>query len=64
MEEIEKVVDKVVEKKIAPIRKMLLEQKEDQQQASLERIIAGIGIIFGVAGIAVLLREKLRKKES
>jgi nickel transport protein len=59
--EIEQIVESVVERKIAPIRKMLLEQQEASEKASFDRVIAGLGIIFGVAGVMMYLRSLKRK---
>jgi nickel transport protein len=62
--EIRGIVEEVVEKKIAPVRKMMLEQRENAQGASFEKVLAGIGIIFGLMGFTVYLRMLWRKKES
>jgi nickel transport protein len=59
--EIEQIVESVVERKIAPLRKMMIEQQEANQQASFDRIIAGLGIIFGATGVIMYLRSVKRK---
>ena len=60
--EIEKIVESVVERKIAPLRKMMLEQQEASERASFDRVIAGLGIIFGVTGVIMYLRSRQRGK--
>jgi len=60
--QLEEIVESVVERKIAPIRKMLIEQQAASEQVSLERVIAGLGIIFGVMGVVMYLRSLRRDK--
>lgn len=60
--EIEQIVESVVECKIAPIRKMLIEQQEASERASFDRVIAGLGIIFGATGVIMYLRSLRRNK--
>ena len=60
--EIEQIVETVVERKIAPLRKMMLEQQEASQRASFDRVIAGVGIIFGAMGVIMYLRSLKHKR--
>jgi nickel transport protein len=50
------VVEAAVEKKIAPLRKMLLEDKE--KGPSLSEIVGGIGYLVGLAGLAAYIRSR------
>lgn len=63
LQELEKVVDKVVERKLAPLRKMLLEQQERSQGASFEKVLAGLGIILGLMGLTMFLHSIWHKKK-
>jgi nickel transport protein len=63
VKEIEQIVESVVERKIAPIRKMLLEQQEASQRATLDRVIAGVCLIFGATGVIMYLRSRKQRKQ-
>jgi nickel transport protein len=64
LRQVEEVVDAVVERKVAPLRKMLLEQQESAQGATFERVLAGLGIIFGLMGLTLYLRSIWRDRKS
>ena len=63
LQEIEGIVEKVAERKLAPIRKMLLEQQEKSKSASFEKVLAGLGIIFGLMGLTMFLRSIWHNKK-
>jgi nickel transport protein len=55
------IIEKTLDKKLAPIRKMLAENSEDSP--SLKDILGGIGYILGLAGIAAYMQSLKNKKE-
>lgn len=64
LDDIEKTVDKIVERKVAPLRKMLLEQQARSEKATFEQVVAGLGIIFGLMGLTMYLRSIWRNRKS
>ncbi|PIE73312.1 MAG: hypothetical protein CSA20_04320 [Deltaproteobacteria bacterium] len=57
-EEIAAIVDKQLEKQLAPIRRLLAEQQE--RSPGIREILGGIGYILGLAGIAAYMKSKKR----
>ena len=53
---IEQIVENTVAREIAPLKKMLAEQKHDK--VSIQDILGGLGYIFGLAGIAAYYKSK------
>ena len=51
--EVEMIVERVVEEKLAPVRKMLIEAHDNGP--ALTDIIAGIGYILGLVGLATYI---------
>ncbi|MCX7703044.1 MAG: hypothetical protein N2234_02935 [Planctomycetota bacterium] len=62
LQEFEQIVERVVERKTEPLKKMLLEIKE-KESALFEKIIAGIGLIVGLFGIYLFVKVKLNKEK-
>jgi len=61
-ERLRAIVEEAVERKIAPLRKMVLEI-EAKEGAVFEKILAGIGIIWGFFGFYLFLRMKIKKEK-
>ncbi len=59
-QEIKKLIDESLDKKLAPIMNMLADSYEDGP--SLTEIISGIGYIFGLVGVAMYFAIRKKKK--
>lgn len=57
--QLQAVVEKAVARQVAPLRKELAAFKE---KAGLRDIIGGIGYIFGLCGLVIILRERKQRK--
>lgn len=55
-EQLTRIINTSLEKKLAPIRRQLAEAAE--QEPDLKDILGGIGYIFGLAGIAAYMKSK------
>jgi nickel transport protein len=55
-EQLTRIIESTLERKLAPIKRSLAKQQE--QQPSLQDILGGIGYIFGLAGIAAYFKSK------
>lgn len=55
-DELREIIDKSLEKKLAPIERQLAEQAE--QGPDIKDILGGIGYILGLAGIAAYMKSK------
>ncbi|MEN8189903.1 MAG: hypothetical protein ABFS19_08655 [Thermodesulfobacteriota bacterium] len=58
-QEIQRLVDKAVEEKLAPIRRRLAEEKN--RSPGLSEILGGLGFIFGLAALAAFLKSKKKQ---
>jgi len=56
MEQLENVLEKVVDKKLGPIKKTLAETRD--QGPSIQDILGGVGYIIGLAGIAAYFKSR------
>lgn len=54
--ELEQVVEKVLEKKFAPIRQMLVESQ--MERPSFTEIVGGIGYIMGIMGLVMYFKSR------
>lgn len=59
-QEIKKLIDESLDRKLAPIMNMLADSYEDGP--SLTEIISGIGYIFGLVGVAMYFAARKKKK--
>lgn len=59
--QLEQIIEQVVEKELAPIKRMLAESSE--QKLKLQDILGGLGYIFGLAGIAAYFNSKKSGRE-
>jgi nickel transport protein len=59
-QEIKKLIDESLDRKLAPIMNMLADSYEDGP--SLTEIISGIGYIFGLVGVAMYFTSRRKKK--
>ncbi len=57
--QLQAVVEKAVARQVTPLRKELAAFKE---KAGLRDILGGIGYIFGLCGLAMMLRERKQRK--
>jgi nickel transport protein len=55
---IDKVIEKALDKKLAPIMRMLAEMQEPKVR--LTDVLGGLGYIFGLAGVAAYFKRKPR----
>ena len=62
LQQIQQVMEKTLDKKLAPVKHMLA-QAEDQEP-TLQDILGGIGYILGLAGIAAYFKAGQRNKGS
>ncbi|MBL4903177.1 MAG: hypothetical protein JKY62_11055 [Desulfocapsa sp.] len=58
---IRRVVEEVLDKKLSPLKRMLVESKN--QGPSLQDILGGIGYIFGLAGIITYFKSRKGEKK-
>ena len=54
-QELEKVLNEALDKKLHPIMKLLAESR--QHGVSAKDVFAGLGYIFGIMGIAIYLKD-------
>ena len=59
-EEVQKIVEDSLDKKLRPIVRMMTESKNTKP--SLTEIIGGIGYIFGLMGIAIYFKNRSKKR--
>ncbi|MES0363996.1 MAG: hypothetical protein ABUK14_08625, partial [Desulfobacteria bacterium] len=55
-EEVQRLIDESLDRKLAPIVNMLTESLDDDPEIS--DVIAGIGYIFGLVGVALYFRYR------
>ena len=60
-EEVRKIVEDSLDKKLRPILRMMTESKNTQP--SFTEIIGGIGYIFGLFGIALFFKNRSKKRQ-
>ncbi len=58
---LEQIFEKTLEQELAPIIRMLAENKEDK--LTLRDILGGLGFIFGIAGMAAYFQSKKTRRE-
>ena len=58
--QVEAMVQRSLEKELAPIKRMLADKQRDQ--TSLKDVLGGIGYILGLVGLATYLRFRKQKK--
>jgi nickel transport protein len=58
-EEVQKIVEDSLDKKLRPIVRMMTESKNTKP--SLTEIIGGIGYIFGLMGVALYFKNRSKK---
>jgi nickel transport protein len=56
---LEKIVEKALQKELAPIKRMLAQESE--KKPDLRDVLGGLGYIFGLAGIAAYFKSKKTK---
>lgn len=61
LDELNRLLESTIDKKLAPIRRTLAENSE--KGPTLQDILGGIGYIFGLAGIAAYVQSRKKKKE-
>ncbi|MCF8053296.1 MAG: hypothetical protein K9L59_18835 [Desulfobacterales bacterium] len=59
--EIEKTVEKVLDRKLAPVVKMMAESR--RQRTTFQDIVGGIGYILGLAGLGAYIHYRQKIKE-
>jgi nickel transport protein len=59
--EIEEIIGKVMDKKLYPIRRMIIDLEKKSGKPGLTEVLGGIGYIIGIMGI--IMYFKSRKKE-
>ncbi len=57
-EELEKVVERVMERKLKPIKNILLQIQESHARPGITEILGGIGYIIGLMGIALYFKGR------
>ena len=60
-EEIRKIVEDSLDKKLRPILRMMTESKDTKP--SLSEIIGGIGYIFGLFGVVLFFKNRTKKRQ-
>jgi nickel transport protein len=61
-EEVQRLIDESLDRKLAPIINMLTESLDDEPEIS--DVIAGIGYIFGLVGVALYFRYRGKSKQN
>jgi len=62
MQEIEDAVDRALDRKLAPVLKLLAQSKQ-QQGPNLRDVIGGIGYIFGLVGLGAYLHFRRKARQ-
>lgn len=57
-EEIERIVERVLERKLQPIKSILLKLQEESSRPGMTEIIGGIGYIMGIMGIVLYFKSR------
>jgi nickel transport protein len=60
-EELEKVVERVMERELKPIKNMLLQIQEVSARPGITEVFGGIGYIIGLMGIVLYFKSKSRR---
>ncbi|MEF3168951.1 MAG: hypothetical protein K6360_06410 [Deltaproteobacteria bacterium] len=60
--DIEAVIERVVDKRLQPVMKMLIEIKEKIERPGFTEVIGGIGYIIGIMGIMAYQKSRKAKK--
>ncbi len=58
--EVERIVERVVEKKLQPIKNILLQIQESSSKPGISEILGGIGYILGLMGIVMYFKSRRR----
>ncbi|NOZ70026.1 MAG: hypothetical protein GXP46_12470 [Deferribacteres bacterium] len=58
--EIEKAVEKVIDRKLQPVIRMLIALKENSEKPGITEILGGIGYIMGLMGIIMYFKSRRR----
>ena len=58
--EIETIVDRTLEKKLKPIKNMLIQIQESSSKPGISEILGGIGYILGLMGIIMYFKSRRR----
>ena len=61
---LQKALDQVLAKRLAPLRGQLLRLAEDQQKVGLREVVGGLGWILGLVGIAAWFKARQMKQEA
>lgn len=59
-EELERVVEKVMERKLKPIKSILVKMQKESARPGITEILGGIGYIIGLMGIALYFKSRKR----
>ncbi|MFN3921750.1 MAG: hypothetical protein ACK4K4_05065 [Caldimicrobium sp.] len=59
--EIEAMVERIIDKKLQPLMKMLEEIRKESEKPRITEVIAGIGYIIGILGIIAYFKGKKEK---
>jgi nickel transport protein len=59
--DLEAVVEKVLDRKLTPITRMLADLRQDSERAGVREVFAGIGYILGLVGIAAYVHSRKKK---
>lgn len=59
--EIEIIVDRTLEKKLKPIKNILIQIQESSSKPGISEILGGIGYILGLMGIIMYFKSKAGK---
>ncbi len=57
-EEIERIVERVLERKLQPIKNILLRMQQEASRPGMTEIIGGIGYIMGIMGIVLYFKSR------
>lgn len=61
---LQKALDQVLAKRLAPLRGQLLRLAESQQEVGLREVVGGLGWILGLVGIAAYFKARQMKQET
>lgn len=61
--QLEKIIDKIVQKRTAPIVKKIVRLEEQLQKPSIPDILGGIGYILGLMGVGIYFKYRARQRK-
>ena len=58
------LIEKIIDRKLQPVIRMLVNLQEESEKPELTEILGGIGYIIGILGIVAYFKRKFGKHDS